>query len=75
MSQPVINVKGGKAWYCHGLIICKCVCFDANEQVIAGRDWLKEIAESGVAENLMMIRQPDFDAYRRDADEDWQVAA
>lgn len=71
-SQPVINVKGGKAWYCHGLIMKKCVCLDADERPIAGADWLQEVIKTGVPEELMVIRQPEFDAYRRDADEDWQ---
>lgn len=71
-SQPVISVKGGKAWYRHGLIIKKCVCLDANERPIAGTDWLQEIVASGNSEELVVIRQPEFDAYRKDADEDWQ---
>jgi hypothetical protein len=71
-SQPVISVKGGKAWYLHGLIMKKCVCLDSEGTPIAGTDWLKEIAESGNAEELMVINQPEFDAYRRDSDEGWQ---
>lgn len=70
-SQPVISVKDGKAWYRHGLVIRKCVCLSADETVIAGSDWLKEIVSSGVSEDLMVIRQPEFDAFRNDADEDW----
>ena len=71
-SQPVINVKGGKAWYCHGLILRKCVCLSADEKILAGSDWLKEIVSIGMSEEIMVIRQPEFDAFRVDADEDWE---
>jgi hypothetical protein len=70
-SQPVISVKGDKAWYLHGLVMRKCVCLSADEKIIAGQDWLKEIVSSGNSEELMVIRQPEFDAFRIDADEDW----
>jgi hypothetical protein len=70
-SKAVVRVKGGKAWYCHGLMFKKCLCLNADEQIIAGEDWLQEIISSGISEVLMLIHEPEFDAYRRDADEDW----
>jgi hypothetical protein len=71
MSQPVIRVKGGKAWYCHGLTFQKCVCRRADGFIVAGKDWLEEIVQTGIAEKIMVVTEPQFDAYRTDADEDW----
>ena len=71
MTQPEVRVKGGKAWYINGMSIQKCVC-KRDGRVIAGMDWLKDIIATGKPEPIMVIEQPTFDAYRRDADEDWQ---
>jgi hypothetical protein len=74
MAEQFIHVSDNsrKAYLVEGLKMQRCIVLDANEKLVAGSAWLEEIVQNGKGEDVLVLRNPPVNAYRKDVSEEWR---